>query len=1062
MSAFGETHVVQTANPLIDLIEFMRAYQGSPVLIRRYLGGVQVGNAIPYDIPANNQDFNRMFRGHQDGGFMSLLFEGSDNFAIADTIVVTRGFAQVVGAARGGMSLSSILNPVMSLSSMLNPLVMSLQDILNPLAQLFAEGDSNCMITPILKHFEAKWAITSLIPIPRNKKSKEYLNLRKRRSKDALNVTICKQWMEDARVRGGVDKDADQHHVDHLRIAVRVQRPIMGTNHKLMQLFEMVSAISAKTRFSFVNVSLNHVEHYEESQLKNFMGLKLTSSTVYLTKAEMQAKHVELPHNAYRMNPQGEIIMILDTTNNYAYKNPFSAKKKEFMKGGLEYCMLDWQKEPELSQFILSATRSNGTIEGPAFRMIQEYKSRAKDNVYSKEMLDALELRQSKMHHIDLIKAFANFSKFPGADGCNLLGKVTDFRETDCVMPGKGFYHVALDFSRADPQFMIWNEALGFPYVTDRVYTTFTLAMFDRVGVTYIPSFGCWGSDVEVDFTTGDMLNKMCSACGVDMMNGECLQCGEGAHGLSGYAKFVGSCQSNNEHTTYLMDVPMQDIPIYRDIAHDPLGPKVFVYEDGVVGLTYKNFENPHLCHIAAQILDLVAVQMMTQCMTFSPTNLGRICSDGLYTIEPVAFDDTLFQKKERLVFGNAAMSCYRSNMEPHVLPLYLYRRRPDDIDTEKLVLRHNMREVLTGPGGSGKTTWVATQCYIPQLSGGFVRPCLLAHSIPLREKMQADNPKIAARCFQDVLYEKADKRENYRKKYNFFACDESSMLSRRNQAKMCEWYDMTKILFMGDIGYQAEPVPETALIPDPAGTKRNADNEKCREAPVPTEEFDMTPFVRGINHRHFDFCYRYTDETIRLLTTHYRRLIDYKVSISLGYQCLVGNIPKERQIGHTELRQLYTYGDYLVTRTNKRIDLYTELLKDIPRYKLQQNNGTLRRGMIFSTRPEKASDAMYKLTHGMTIHSTQGTTVNHPHKLFICMDQEVELRVLYTALSRVRSFEQVYLVSTYDNALDGRRRPLNQEERKATQGINAVDTVGPEPDMDWNAPDDDGLESFF
>jgi hypothetical protein len=1060
MSAFGVSHAVQTANPLIDLIEFMRQFMGESVTIRRTLNGQQVGNAIPYDIPANAQDFNRMFRGHQDGGFMSLVFEGSDNFYICDTLVVSRGWRQVL---QQNMSISRLLNPLqgmMSLSHILNPIRMGMEELLNPLQQFFREGDQNCMITPILKHFEEKLAVTLLLPIPHNKHTKEYLNLRKRTSKDRLNVEICKKWMEDAHERG-VDKDADQHHVNHLRIAVRVQRPIMGTTCKTMQLFEMVSTLKAKKRFGFVNVSLNHVEHYEDSVLKNYMGLKMTSTTVYLTKAEMTAKHVELPHNAYRVNPQGEITMILDTHNNYAFANPFTARKKEFMKGGLEYCMLDWQKEPELSQFILSATRSNGTIEGPAFKDIQRWKTLAPTNEYAKAMLNALELRQSKMHHIDLIKAFANFSKFPGADDCKLLGKITDFRETDYVMPGvKGFYHVTLDFSRADPQFMIWNEVLGFPYVTDRVYTTFTLAMFDRVGVTYIPSFGCWGSDVEVDFTTCDMLNKMCSGCGVDMMNGECLQCGEGAHGLSGYAKFVGACQSNYEHTTYMLDVPEQDIPIYRDIVFDPLGPKVVVYEDGTVGLTYKNFDNAHLCHIAAQILDLVAAQMMTQCMTFSPTNLGRICSDGLYTIEPVEFDNSKFQKKERLTFANAAMSCYRSNMEPHVLPLYMYRRRPDDVDTEKLVTRHNMREVLTGPGGSGKTTWVATQCYIPGLSGGFVRPCLLAHSIALRQKMREDNPHIPARCFQDVLYELADKRENYRKRYNFFACDESSTLSRYYQQKMCEWYDMTKIIFMGDIGYQALPVPHAVLIPDPTGTKRNVDNVKCRVVYPPVEEFDMTSFVRGVNHRHFDFCFRFTDNFIRTLTTHYRMMIDDNATVSDGYRCLVNSIPLEHQIGHTELCELYQYGDYLVTRTNKRIEMYTELLKYIPRYKLMADNGFLRRGLVVDKLPD-AHQNLYKLMHGMTIHATQGTTVYPPRKLFICMDQEMEMRVLYTALSRVRSFDQVYLVSTYHEP-DFKRRFLSPTERLTTQGPDAYDTVGPEPDMDWNAPDDDVLDSFF
>jgi len=188
--------------------------------------------------------------------------------------------------------------------------------------------------------------------------------------------------------------------------------------------------------------------------------------------------------------------------------------------------------------------------------------------------------------------------------------------------------------------------------------------------------------------------------------------------------------------------------------------------------------------------------------------------------------------------------------------------------------------------------------------------------------------------------------------------------------------------------------------------------------------------------------------------------MIDDNATVSDGYRCLVNSIPLEHQIGHTELCELYQYGDYLVTRTNKRIEMYTELLKYIPRYKLMADNGFLRRGLVVDKLPD-AHQNLYKLMHGMTIHATQGTTVYPPRKLFICMDQEMEMRVLYTALSRVRSFDQVYLVSTYHEP-DFKRRFLSPTERLTTQGPDAYDTVGPEPDMDWNAPDDDVLDSFF
>lgn len=999
-----------------EFIAFMRPYQGMMVTVTRFLAGAQVQHPFPVRIESQTVTlingfphvswaaFNRMFE-VDHGGYRQWLYRGSDEDLVADEIQISVGDTTIFH--------------------------MNAQSYFNALA------DGNCVVSRIKPYFDDIYRDLMNAPTPK-KGTKAYRTQSLRRSETRRKIETCEAWLTECREHGGMRPETAQHYVDLLRITLIIQRPVQGVNHQPLLVIHLVSKQESKKRFTFVNVSFGHVELLTADS-PYALGLFDTSKSVRLPAEGLEQIRVEFPGKPYRVNGSGELVEVLNGQTSYVLDDPMTKIKKEFMKRGLVNCMLDWKKLPELSEFVLAGTHHNGTIDGADFQDMYELKRLGATNEAALAEWTAKQAIRDESQHIDMKKAYASFHKLKCADEVNLLGKITDFRETSEMIEGvKGMYMAQLDFLTASSVFQEWNCALNYPFRTDRVYTSFELNWLKEQGVKVSVTFGCWGTDVEVDF-------EMRTAEEIDKGEGPAML-EKGPDGIRNYAKFVGQCQANNPNKHYGMDVDPADFGVFRDCARDPLAPQIAIFEEGKVFLTYENTESPHLCHITAQILALIRLEMFTMCMTFRARDLVRICSDGLYVKRSVdlVFDENIFQRKTDLKWGNEAGGCYTSNMDPYLVPEYLFGNP----------LPHNMRELLTGPGGSGKTTWAASQCHVPGKQGGFVKPILLAHSIALREKMIQDFPGVDAKCFQDVFYPDPRKQLRYLKNYNVLIFDEASMITGDMQKLAEKYYGDLKLMYMGDIGYQAAPVPPAYTGPLPAPKYRPA-----------VQEFDMSTYVLGRNRRHFEHCYRFKDVLMQPLTNEFRRLIDLRHAPQVAFQLLMDNIPEERHVTLDGLKQLYTQGDYLITRRLETIETYTKLLDHIERYKLQINCDGHRKGAIVYKKPPTNTAnkwKYYQLQHGMTVHATQGTTVKQPLKLFICMKRIMEVRVLYTALSRVQELAQVYLVFHDANK---RRRCDNQETREHNEPevdldvCDAYEYVGPEPDADWNQ---DAVEGFF
>ena len=101
-----------------------------------------------------------------------------------------------------------------------------------------------------------------------------------------------------------------------------------------------------------------------------------------------------------------------------------------------------------------------------------------------------------------------------------------------------------------------------------------------------------------------------------------------------------------------------------------------------------------------------------------------------------------------------------------------------------------------------------------------------------------------------------------------------------------------------------------------------------------------------------------------------------------------------------------YHKEDLIICAEHNECGKYTERFKAIPKYRVKQNTRDYCNGEIVF---KKSKGVSAEQRHGFTIHSIQGETAEH--KLFIDMTKMKSLQMFYTALSRAKTWKQIYLM---------------------------------------------------
>jgi hypothetical protein len=505
-----------------------------------------------------------------------------------------------------------------------------------------------------------------------------------------------------------------------------------------------------------------------------------------------------------------------------------------------------------------------------------------------------------KTNHIDHIRSYSQFHRrmykgFPQ--------KFTDFRVTK-ELQGIGYYYVkSLDWTHANKKLKQFNQKC-LMYVGNRIYPSVEIEMLQYYGVEVRIMYGAWGTVVDFEFTPEQH---------------------EKIDDVRIYSKMIGTmCHmtKNVEIYTYTQDPQwisyVGGTEYFGDLARF------------TIPLNSQN----HYANIAGFIYGYQRINLIAQILEMDIEKLGRINVDGIY-YEEHAFrllDD--FTVKEGK-YPNASGDRLICEME--------YDR--------KAVLRqvltttprqHFITELFKGAGGTGKS-------YYNLHDKGLHRPLYVAVC-----RLQLQGKEIETSTMSALFNEK--RWEYVNKNYDVMIVDECSMINEKEKNYLLKFKG--KIIFIGDVDYQIEPVKDTRM-----------------------SEIGF--------------------ENVREMKTQYRCKCDKLQSILNDVRTC---IDKKRYYYGWKASPLKEYKreDVILCHTHKTIEIVNKLI-DLPvKYRITENGGGVFNGEIYLDKPK----GKYAETHAFTVHTLQGQTASH--NVWIHKEIFENTKLLYTALSRAKNLEQI------------------------------------------------------
>tara|TARA_R110002096_G_scaffold172787_1_gene346712 strand:+ start:98 stop:2962 length:2865 start_codon:yes stop_codon:yes gene_type:complete len=416
------------------------------------------------------------------------------------------------------------------------------------------------------------------------------------------------------------------------------------------------------------------------------------------------------------------------------------------------------------------------------------------------------------------------------------------------------------------------------------------------------------------------------------------------------YAKFVGMMECYSEKESFYMNAEKDYIQ--NLISYLPED-KYRTYDDEVRFLINKD-SNRHLTHIASFIKSYTRINMMEQLMSMEYNDVIRVCVDGIYYYNDYSYLN-IFRKEEKEIKNNLDTGMYCSN--------YYH----DFVWNCEAEFKPNYkRELHTGVGGGGKTHKQLTD-------KGNIKVKYFAPSWKLARK-KAEEYNVKVDVWYNLLTDDPEKWGAIARNYNVLVIDEVSMMSNESKELIMERFNRCKIIMCGDIGFQLDNIGE--------GT------------PFKKELFD---YYEEHNTNHRVKC-----KKLLFLLNKIRIMMASSPVVSSKdiRDYIINNFKKIKDIPN------YSVNDMILTYTNKRKDEFTEMYKHLDKYYITENTQNYSNGEIVLHKPE---NTRCELRHAYTTHSIQGETTEH--NLYIDITHINYKKMLYTALSRARYYDQIYLL---------------------------------------------------
>jgi len=421
------------------------------------------------------------------------------------------------------------------------------------------------------------------------------------------------------------------------------------------------------------------------------------------------------------------------------------------------------------------------------------------------------------------------------------------------------------------------------------------------------------------------------------------------------YAKWVGKKAARYDRASHFISGPLKFL---KHVASCVDHATARILESGELYVTYEAERSDHMAHVAGYITAHTRIQVFDQILAMELDKILRIASDAIYYIDHEFPITGVFREQAELMKTNFAGMHYVGVDRYNGHYLDLAPKRP-----------YNKVEYHEGPGGSGKTHY---NLHDP----GLIRVLYVAPTHKLARAKYAETGIRSVVCAR-LCSPNPEKWQSLSKFYNVLVIDEVSMMTWSTQETILNRFPNHRILFCGDM----------CQLPHFDGSSFK----------VPG--FDPTRATK-IGHK---TNYRVTCPHLLSLLTKMRENIDVQ-----GYAREIAC--EFKQMSAKRIAENYTADDMLLSYANATKDRLTKLLSEKEgiqsKWIVTEKNAKYCNGdIVIGAKPQ----ATCEIRHAFTVHSVQGETVDN--NLFVCNEVLVDNRLAYTAFSRARRYDQIYVL---------------------------------------------------
>ena len=436
----------------------------------------------------------------------------------------------------------------------------------------------------------------------------------------------------------------------------------------------------------------------------------------------------------------------------------------------------------------------------------------------------------------------------------------------------------------------------------------------------------------------------------------------DGENQIPYYSKWTGVCDQHKLEREFWMK---GDINFFDTISDHCEHGTVRYYSCKEGCISYPKKHNYHLGHITSFITAYQRLSMLEQLMEIEFNNVVRVCVDGIYHTQEKVPLKNVFRVKNELNFNNEAGDSYVSEA---------YKKHAGWLEEPKFEREHFAKQLHLGPGGCGKTHHNLND-------KGLVRVLFLAPSWKLARSKETETG-IKSSVWARALSDDPEKISFIKQQANVLIVDEISMLSENQKQQFFRTYNDMKIIMCGDLGYQLG----------------------CIEG----VEADDSGFDNIVHHNQ---DWRCQDKRLKFIKHALREMVRKGAPKAVINDWVLDAFKKlERVIDVDTLQKSYKINDMILTGTNEMKDYYTGLFRgkfgDTEKYYVMENNRLYCNGdIVIGSEP----DSKCEVRHCFTTHSIQGETANF--NLFIDSSKMFDSRMFYTAISRARTLDQIFII---------------------------------------------------